>query len=51
MEKKISPYHHIIHSHQFGVDFLKEFFNLTEEIKKEPLAFKMIYKEKYDFMV
>ena len=40
MEKKISPYRHIIHSHQFGVDFLKELFNLTEEIKKEPLAFK-----------
>ena len=40
MDKKISPYQHIIYSHQFGVDFLKELFDLTDKIKKNPLAFK-----------
>ena len=25
MDKEISPYQHIIYSHQFGVDFLKSF--------------------------
>ncbi len=40
MDNEISPYQHIIKSHQFGVDFLKELFDLTERIKKEPLAFK-----------
>ena len=38
--KEISPYQHIIYSHQFGVDFLKELFDLTDKIKKNPLAFK-----------
>ena len=27
MGKEISPYQHIIYSHQFGVDFLKELFD------------------------
>ena len=40
MDKEISPYQHIIYSHQFGVDFLKELFDLTDKIKKNPLAFK-----------
>ena len=40
MGKEISPYQHIIYSHQFGVDFLKELFDLTDKIKKNPLAFK-----------